>query len=317
MADTTPVPPRLHIAVIGPGALGTLFTVRLAISGISVLLFDYRPSRAAILDAEGLRLLAGNTESVTTPPVTADPRQLADIDLALVLVKSYRTESVAATLAEFLPEHAVALTLQNGLGNLETLQLHLGADRVFAGATAQGALLEAPGLVRDMGGGPTILGSPDGQPDARLDDIAQALLHAGFSVSITENLAATLWNKLLLNAAINPVGALTRLRNGELAAQEPARKLMIAAAREAYAVARAHGVELAEQDWAARLQAICQATAPNRNSMLQDVLSARRTEIDAINGAIVRVAEQHHLTATVNRTLHYLVSALERGYADA
>lgn len=314
-----PIPhlqPDMRIAVVGPGALGTLFAVRLSRAGVPVLLLDYRSERAAELAERGVRVFDAAGEHTVQLSVTADPHALAEVDAAIVLVKAYRTEEVAATLAEHLPHHAVALTLQNGLGNVETLALHMGIDRVFGGTTSQGALMTAPGAVRDTGGGPTTLGSPIGQADPRLDDLCQALLQAGFSVSITRELAAALWNKAILNAAINPVGALTRLRNGQLAEHAPSLKLMVAAAREAFQIAQRHGIALEPHDWQARLQSICQATAPNINSMLQDVLYARRTEIDAINGAIVRISEQHSLPAPINRTLYLLVKALEDGYPD-
>ena len=304
-------PPGLRLAIVGPGALGTLFAVRLALSGARILLLDYQPERAAALNARVLRVIEESGERSVNVSVSADPRKLEEVDAALVLVKAYRTEEVGATLAEFLPPSASVLTLQNGLGNVETLQLHLGADRVFGGTVAQGALLLEPGVVRDTGGGPIIVGRMDGQADARLDAICQALLLAGFAVSITRNLPAAIWQKTILNAAINPVGALTRLRNGALAEHARSLKLMTAAAREAYQVARAHGIDLDEQDWRARLQTICQSTADNSNSMLQDVLAGRHTEIEAINGAITRIADDHQLPTPINRTLWYLVSALE------
>lgn len=302
------------LAIVGPGALGTLFAARLALAGMSVLLVDYRPERACLLREQGIRLLEASGERMVRVPVTVDPHELTDVDAALIFVKAYQTEQAAAMLADCLPPGAVALTLQNGLGNVETLQLHLGQDRVFGGTTAQGALLEAPGVVRDTGSGPTVIGRSDGHADHRLDELAQMLLLAGFSVSITMDLQAAIWTKAILNAAINPVAALTRLRNGQLAEHEPSLKVMTAAAREAYTTARKHGVKLVRQDWRARLQTVCQATAPNINSMLQDVLHHRRTEIDALNGAITRIAEQHKQSITVNRTLWYLVSTLEAAY---
>lgn len=310
-------PTPVKFAVIGPGALGTLFAARLALAGNSVLLVDYRPERARLLGQRGLRVLAPTGQFSLRVPVTADPHLLAQVDAALIFVKAYQTEQVAELLADCLSPDAVALTLQNGLGNVETLQLHLGQDRVFGGTTTQGALLEEPGVVRDTGGGPTVLGRSDGQPDHRLDELAQVLLLAGFSVSITQDLQAAIWTKAIVNAAINPVAALTRLRNGALAEHDPSLKVMTAAAREAYTVARKHGIKVVRQDWRARLLTICQATAPNINSMLQDVLHARRTEIDALNGTITRIAEQHKVSVTVNRTLWYLVNTLEKTYGAA
>jgi 2-dehydropantoate 2-reductase len=306
----------LRFAVVGPGALGTLFAARLACAGVKTLLLDYRLERARQLSEQAVCIYEAGERREICVEVTADPRRLAEVDVALILVKAYHTEAVAATLSEHLQPEAVALTLQNGLGNIETLSAYLGSARVLGGTTAQGALLEAPGVVHDTGSGPTIIGRPGGEEDTLLDKISRVLLHAGFAVSITRDLPAALWGKAILNAAINPAAALTRLRNGALAEHEPSLKLMTAAAREASAIARAHGISIPEQDWRARLLTICQATAPNVNSMLADILHQRRTEIDAINGAIVRIAEQHDLPASVNRTLWCLISTMEATYAD-
>lgn len=307
---------ELRFAVIGPGALGTLFAARLALAGVSVLLVDYRPERATELNTRPLRLRDAAGEHDVPVLVTADPVRLREVDAALILVKAYQTETVAAMLAEYLSPAAVAVSLQNGLGNVETLSAHLGSDRVIGGMTSQGALLEGPGAVRDTGTGPTVIGRPNGSEDEGVKRVGDALLQAGLAASVTRDLSAALWSKLLLNIAINPVAALTRLRNGELAEHESSLTLMTAAAREAEAIGRKHGVNLPRQDWRARLQVACTATAPNVNSMLADVLHARRTEIDALNAAVVRIAEQYKMRATVNRSLVCLIKTIEEGYEE-
>lgn len=300
--------------IIGPGALGTLYAARLAAAGVPVTLLDYRPDRAAALQAAGLTVVGDAPRRV---PVTADPRVLGQTEITLVLVKAYQTEQVATVLAEFLAPGAVAVTLQNGLGNLDTLQLHLGLARVLAGTTTQGAILERPGMVRDTGAGVTTLGVPASGPAARLGEVTDVLMRAGFTVSQAADIQVALWTKAILNAAINPVAALTGQRNGALVEQDASLQVMTAAAREASAIARRHGIALPRQDWRARLITVCRATATNINSMLADVRQHRRTEITALNGAIVRAAEQHHLPASVNRTLWLLVETLERGYVSA
>lgn len=303
----------LQIAIVGPGALGLLFAARLVKAGVSTMLLDHRRQRAAHLAKQGIRLIDAVGVHHVRLPVTADPRKLAGIDAAIILVKAYQTDQAAAALAEYLPATARVLTVQNGLGNVETLQLHFGRERVFGGTTAQGGLLEAADIVRDTGHGPTVLGTSSGQADPRLDDLCQALMLAGFAVSVTDNLPASLWSKVIVNAAINPVGALTRKRNGELAEHASSMLLMIAIAREAEGIARRHGIQLETIDWSARLHGVCQATASNKNSMLQDILNDRRTEIDAINGAIVRVADCLNMRAPINRTLWHLVQTVEMG----
>jgi len=309
-SDITAVPaPR--IAVIGPGALGTLFAARLTQAGLPTLLLDYRRERAAALSAHPLTVHDAHGVWQTAVPVSADPYMLQDMHVALVLVKAYQSEEVAATLATYLPATAIAVSLQNGLGNVESLMLHLGTERAFGGTTAQGAFLRAPGVVEDTGHGPTVLGHLAGRQHPFLDALAQAMTQARFSVTRTDDLPAALWMKTILNAAINPVAALTGLRNGQLSEHESSLTLMTAAAREAAHIARKHGIHLGVMDWRARLQTICRATATNINSMLQDIRHTRRTEIDAINGAIVRIAESHKLPCTINRTLLLLLLTLQ------
>jgi hypothetical protein len=125
------------------------------------------------------------------------------VDVAIVLVKAYRTEAVAATLAAYLPDDAVALTLQNGLANIETLQAHLGGDRVLGGATTQGAAVLEAGAVRDTGAGITTLGAPSPAAAERVAPIAGALAAAGFAVSVADDVLAAIWTKAILNAAID------------------------------------------------------------------------------------------------------------------
>jgi 2-dehydropantoate 2-reductase len=288
-----------------------LYAARLALVGISVLLLDYRPERAAAMQASGLRLTDETGTRAVSMRCTTDPTALAEVDVAIILVKAHQTEDAASVLADHLSHEAVALTLQNGLGNIEVLEAHLGRDRVLGGTTTQGAAVLEPGAVHDTGSGVTTLGamSPSALPHVR--PIAEALAGAGFAVSVAGDVAVAIWSKAILNAALNPVAALTRLRNGELAEHEESLALMTAAAREAHAIARKHGIAVPATDWRTRLTAVCRATAANTNSMLADLRHGRRTEIDAINGAIVRIADLHNRTAPVNRTLWYLVKTAE------
>ena len=307
--NTIPIAP---FAIIGPGALGTLFAVRLTHAGIPVLLFDYLPHRAARLNETNFVLHETNGQRTVHVPVTADPSRLAEVQSAFVFVKAYRTEAVSALLADHLPSEATVLTLQNGLGNVELLQLHLGSRRVYGGATAQGALLLAPGEVRDMGAGPTAIGRLDGKQDAGMDILCRVLLQAGFPVSITDNLTATIWGKVLLNAAINPIGALLGWRNGQLVRDAAVLEMMVEVVEESYQVALASGVRVTAHDWRVRLQTIGLATAENVNSMLQDLNRGRRTEIEAINGAIVQAAQRLAIAAPLNAMLCALIQARER-----
>jgi 2-dehydropantoate 2-reductase len=200
----------------------------------------------------------------------------------------------------------LALTLQNGLGNRETLEQTLGAQRVALGVTTVGAYLVEPGLVQAAGAGMVSLGE-----HPRLSFIKELLEKAGFNVRVVQDANALLWNKLIVNAAINPLTAILGVSNGALLENEDARALMGEVAREAAAVALAQGIQLTDPDPAALAEAVARRTAANRSSMLQDILRHAPTEIDAICGAIVRAGQQTGVPTPITRTLWRLVKALE------
>jgi 2-dehydropantoate 2-reductase len=239
--------------------------------------------------------------------VVEDPATCRGGHHALVLVKSWQTARAARQLAECLAEDGVALTLQNGLGNYETLSETLGPKRAALGVTTSGANLVAPGLVRAAGEGVITV-----NVHARLKPLADLMRKAGFVVETVPDASALVWGKLVINAAINPLTALLGVPNGALLERPSARRMLGIVAREAAGVAVARGVPLPYPDPVVAVESIARRTAPNRSSMLQDVSRGAPTEIDAINGEIVRAGEVHSVPTPINRTLWLLVSALAR-----
>jgi 2-dehydropantoate 2-reductase len=223
---------------------------------------------------------------------------------ALVLVKSWQTRRAACLLESCLAPDGLALSLQNGLGNRETLAEVLGPDRVGLGVATVGANLAAPGVVRAGGQGSLTLGV-----HPRLAPWVDLLRAAGFSVNETPDPDALLWGKLATNAAINPLTALLGVQNGELLKRPTARLLMAGLARETAAVAAAQGIHLPYPDPVQAAEAVAGRTASNRSSMLQDVQRGASTEIDAICGNIVEAGEQFGVDTPLNRTMWLLVKA--------
>jgi 2-dehydropantoate 2-reductase len=212
------------------------------------------------------------------------------------------------------------LTLQNGLGNLEALARALGEERVLGGTTAHGAYLLGVGHVRHAGSGPTIVGEPcrgarPCAPSPRTGEMAELFRAAGIEAEATDNLAQAIWDKLVMNCGVNPVAAICRLRNGQLAQNPWSLKLMQSAALEAAEVAAAQGISLSYPDPAQRVKQVCEATAPNINSMLQDILVGRRTEIEAINGAVAELGRRLRVETPVNEALAAAVRAIEQEMA--
>jgi 2-dehydropantoate 2-reductase len=291
------------VLIAGSGAMACLFGARLS-AHADVTLLGTWPEGVAALQRDGVRLEAGGLETRHPVRVTNDPAAARGARLALVLVKSWQTARTAGMLATCLASDGVALTLQNGLGNLEILRSALGPERAALGVTTMGATLIGPGRVRAGGTGPTYVAR-----HPRLGPHLELLRQGGFEVDVEDDMAAVQWGKLAVNAAINPLTALLRVPNGALVEDEHACAVMAEAARETAAVAAALGVQMPYRDAAAQAQEVARRTAANRSSMLQDMLRGAPTEVDAINGAVARAGEKARVAADVNRTLWRLVRA--------
>jgi 2-dehydropantoate 2-reductase len=246
-----------------------------------------------------------------TVPLGALPlgHPAARADLVLVLTKSHRTAAVAPAVAAAVADGGHAVTLQNGLGNLELLQRCAGPARVSAGVATIGATLLGPGHVRATAGAIT-LARPPGESDA-VALLADLFGRAGMETSVTENLDRLVWRKLAVNCAINPLSALLGVQNGQLLARPDSRKTLVDTAREVGTVAGAKGIDLGE-DAGEMAVAVAEITAHNRSSMLQDVERGARTEVDAMNGAVVREAMPLGVPVPLNESLWLRLRELEQ-----
>lgn len=296
---------RMEILITGTGALATLFAARLGAAGHDITMLGTWKNGLRALKKNGARLVdADGAERAYPVEATSDPADCRGARYALVLVKSWQTERVAGQLADCLAEDGLALTLQNGMGNRESLAGTLGLPRVALGVTTTGATLLGPGLARAGGEG---LVSVETHP--RLGPLEAALMGAGFKVQVVNDADALMWGKLVINAAINPLTALLRVPNGELLQRPAARKMMSALAREAAAVAKAQGVRLPFEDAIRAAEDVARKTANNHSSMFQDIQRGAPTEIDAICGAITQTGEKLGVPTPVNRVCWHLTRA--------
>lgn len=292
------------ILILGSGALATLFAARLSEAGVNVTMLASWPEGLTALRNRGVCLVDGKSFPVRA---TDNPIDCRGSKLALVLVKSWQTERAAHQLADCLAGDGLAITLQNGLGNDAILSEAIGKRRVFQGVTTLGATLLEPGLVRSSGVGEVTLTA-----HPRLDDLAKILCAANLYVRVVKNVQPFVWGKLVVNAAINPLTAILRMKNGELLGNPPAYKLMREIAHEAASVGKALGVELPFLVPEDAVEDVAKHTADNISSMLQDVLRGAQTEVDAINGAIIRKGKQKGVLTPANRVVWLLVKALPR-----
>lgn len=235
-------------------------------------------------------------------------------DLVLVMVKSYATQAAITAIRNGCCPSTLFLTLQNGIGNWECIAGMVGTESVLAGVTAQGSTLVGPGCIRHGGNGPTFIGEPKGPVSSRVRSVVEIMRQAGLEVAASDCVEQLIWHKLLINVGINAITALTGIRNGLMAELEPGRELCRAAVEEAMQVARAKSIPL-QEDTVERVLSVARATAVNRSSMGQDVDRRSKTEIDVINGAIVRLGEEVHIATPVNRTLTQLIKIMEAGFS--
>lgn len=303
----------MRIAILGAGALGSLFGGLLARAGQDVRL--YNPSNiehVRAIQASGLRIETPEGELVRIPIPAAE--RIAEIptpvDLVGVFVKAHKTEEALRQARPLISERTWLLSLQNGVGVEETLKQYAPRGRVLRGVTTQGAALTAPGVVKWAGRGPTRLGpltSPDPPMGREIKGIISVLNDAEIEARREPDVDRALWEKLLINAAINPLTALCDVPNGKLVEDPTLREILRDVVRETLPVAAEHGVPLSPEEAVERVEGVCRATARNISSMLQDARRGRPTEIDFINGAVVREGRRLGIPTPVSRLLWELV----------
>ena len=304
----------MKIAIVGPGAMGCLSAAFLHKSKEVVWLLDKSAERAEKISRQGIITegLSGNWRSEIK--ITAEPKDIGNADLLIISVKSYDTKNAILHARPLIGKDTFVLTLQNGIGNIEILSEILGPDRVIGGVTNQGATLIDVGSVRHAGKGETIIGRIDGKIPVELRSIREIFNKSGMETRISRDIKGLLWSKLIINAGINALTAITHLPNGKLIEFEGTRKILREAVAEATKIAKRKRIKLIYDDSLDKVEAVCEATSANISSMLQDVLRKKHTEIDFINGVVVRQGQELGIPTPVNSVLLNLVKTIETSY---
>ena len=308
----------MKVLVIGAGAMGSL------VGGILSAEHDVtilgRPEQVDALKRNGLRI-EGLTQGVFSPRAIVGPVVDETFDLIVICVKSYNTDVILEPVAAILTKGTRILSLQNGLDNEERI---LGFLRerslpgvVVGGITCHGATYKGPGLVKHAGEGETVIGRFDDKnagevSDIQISEIADAFARAGLATDVSEKIKSDIWSKGIINSAINPLTAIIGQPNGAIVHDEYIRRMAEDIVRESTAVARASGQSIRDDHMLERTFEVAERTAANISSMLQDIRLNRRTEIDAINGAISHRAAEVGLCAPLNQTMVRLVKATEQ-----
>ena len=298
----------MRIGIVGAGAIGLTFAAALA-RAHDIVLLARRSAVAERILRDGIAVEGEDGGANVAVRATTNAAPFADRDAVIVAVKAYANADALVPLRGVLLPHALVATVQNGIDNAEAVRGALPGARVIAGSTTQGAVLLGDGRVRRVNRGVTTFARDDTAAPSS-DELAAAFVGAGLDARVADDVGLLLWRKLVIVAAINPLGALTGSTNGAVVTDPELVPLARALAAEAAAVARAEGVDPGDP-WAA-VEAAAQATAANRNSMLQDLDAGRPTEIDAISGAILHRAHARGIAVPVTEMVLRLVRARER-----
>jgi 2-dehydropantoate 2-reductase len=308
----------MRAAVVGAGAMGSIFGARLAEAGVETILVDVAKPLVEKIDADGVTVVRGEEETTTRVPATSDPASAGVADLVVFFVKCYHTASAVEAARPLVGADTVVASLQNGWGNGDVLASVFDPRQVVVGVTYNSGTVLGLGRVAHPGVGPTYAGPFDGGSTAGAERLAEALTRGGLEAHVTAEIRPEIWKKLILNAATLPTAALTGMNAGALTAHEAMHELVSDTAREATAVARALGYEIDAGERVDYIHTLLDRAGPTKASMLQDFEVGRRTEIDVINGAVVRAADETETPAPLNRTFVALVKGWEamRGLAQ-
>ena len=312
----------MKIVIVGPGAMGCLFAAFLSKSltcfrqqaNEGIWFLDKNKERAAKIQQNGISIegISGCWQSPVK--ATVETKEIGQADLIIICVKSYDTKEAVTQAKSLIGENTRVLTLQNGIGNIESINEIVGSEKVIGGVTNLGATSLEAGKVRHAGFGETVIGRIDGKIPVEMRSIRELFNKAGLQTRISRDIKGLLWSKLIINAGINALTAITRLNNGRLIEFEGTRRILREAVTEAIRVAKRKRIKLIYDDPLAKVEAVCEATATNVSSMLQDVLKKKRTEIDFINGVIVRQGQELGMPVPINSLLVDLVKTIEASY---
>jgi len=299
-----------RVVIVGAGAMGCLFAAKLGRSGVDVTLVDIDPARMALIDAEGLRLHDDSGEQVVRVRAMAADTVRGAVDLVILFTKGIHTRSAAASVRHLAAEKPAVLTLQNGAGNAELIAQAFPEECIVVGTAHVPADIHLPNTVHSSGFGHLAVGNFRPGEAGHAPAVAEALRKAGFQTELSEDVDAVVWEKLAFNAALNALAMVTRSSNGEMDnpfARRIARQLVVEAVR----VAEARGTKLDEAQIISTVERALAEHPGHKASMLQDREAGRATEIDFINGAVIREGERLGIATPAHAIIYDLVKFAE------
>jgi 2-dehydropantoate 2-reductase len=308
----------VKIAIVGgAGAMGGVWASRLSGAGHDVAILDVAVAALQAINANGLEVeWKDGSTIVSRIPATNNAEAIGPVDVILFFTKSYHTEAAAELARPLVGHDTTVMSLQNGWGNSDRLAETFPAERIVMGVTYHSAKVNAPGRIEYTNPvAPTFVGPYKVTAGMqRAQEVAEAMMSAGIDTTITPEVRTEVWKKLILNCATLPTTGLTRLYSGELGKPGPMLDLVDALTREATAVANALGYQIDVDERILLTHDLLARGGKGKASMLQDVEAQRKTEIEVINGAVVREADRQGIEAPVNRAMVALIGGLERSW---
>ena len=303
----------MKTVIMGAGAMGSLFGGLLALKGEDIRLVGTRNEQIDTICSTGLTFEEKGKLKIIPMNATSEVTSVVTADLVIFFVKTYDTEKAVSDALVLEKEDTIFLTLQNGLGNEEVICKKVDRKKVMLGITGHGATLLGPGHIRHAGWGKTFIGELDHRITDRANGIARMFCDAEIETEVSSNIHNRVWEKLLVNVGINALTALTGFKNGQLLDYPETARLMEKLVFEGAEVARRKGIHL-EENPIEKVRNAIKATRENRSSMGQDFDHRRKTEIDAINGAVVKEAQPLGIPVPFNQAVTDLVKAIEKSF---
>ncbi|MFS1513484.1 2-dehydropantoate 2-reductase [Chengkuizengella sp. SCS-71B] len=310
----------MKFCIVGGGSLGLLLTAKYTLANIPVVLITRTKDQAEIIRAHGLQLAEGKREHAANfacySIVEVKENDLEfDLDWIFLMVKQHHINlSLGQDISTLMKEQTKLLCFQNGIGHEEKLSSWIPRDKIYLAITTEAAKKNAAHSVVHTGKGIIWIGQESQKSeffDKSEKKLMKSLSDAGFKPQMTNNMSSIIWNKLLINSVINPLTAILKVSNGELLSSENWVQLMKNLLEEGKLVARAAGIKTDEQLWDQLIE-VCQKTSNNSSSMLQDILEGRETEIDRINGSLIRLASEYKIEIPTHQVVYNMVKGVTK-----
>ncbi len=298
----------MNIVVFGSGAIGSLFGALLA-KQHKVALVGRAP-HITYIQQKGL-LINGKTRLIVSVPAVESIKDVTfSPDLILLTVKSYDTETASRQLSSLFNNQTVVVSLQNGLNNIQKIEQYIEKKHILAGVTTQGALFVKPGTITHTGKGTTILGELHGDSSERLRTLVTVFNQAGIETQMSTDIKREIWRKAIINSSINPLTAFLRCNNGYLLDNPVLERTVESICTESSVIASSEGIVVSALEMIEKTKKVIKDTAQNYSSMMQSIQQGKKTEIDSINGELLRIGSEHKVETSLNRILFELITSL-------